>query len=60
MTDALEMQGAAAGRTPFEAGAQALRAGCDLLLYAHWNEEVRRARLQLADALVESRRSYRL
>lgn len=55
VTDALEMQGAAAGRTPFEAGALALAAGCDLLLYAHWNEEVRRARLQLADALVEGR-----
>jgi beta-glucosidase-like glycosyl hydrolase len=53
VTDALEMQGAAAGRTPFEAGALALGAGCDLLLYAHWNEDVRRARLQLADALVE-------
>jgi beta-N-acetylhexosaminidase len=55
VTDALEMQGAAAGRTPAEAGALALGAGCDLLLYAHWNEDVRRARLQLADALVEGR-----
>lgn len=55
VTDALEMQGAAAGRTPSEAGALALGAGCDLLLYAHWNEDVRRARLQLADALVEGR-----
>jgi beta-N-acetylhexosaminidase len=53
VTDALEMQGAAAGRTPAQAGAAALAAGCDLLLYAHWNEEVRRARLQLADMLVE-------
>ncbi|MFN8588320.1 MAG: glycoside hydrolase family 3 N-terminal domain-containing protein [Candidatus Eisenbacteria bacterium] len=52
VTDALEMEGAAAGRTPAEAGAAALSAGCDLLLYAHWNEEVRRARLQLADLLV--------
>ncbi len=55
VTDALEMQGAAAGRTPAEAGALALAAGCDLLLYAHWNEDVRRARLQMADALVEGR-----
>lgn len=55
VTDALEMQGAAAGRTPEEAGALALAAGCDLLLYANWTEEVRRARLKLADALVEDR-----
>jgi beta-N-acetylhexosaminidase len=53
VTDALEMQGAAAGRSPAEAGAAALAAGCDLLLYAHWNEDVRRARLALADALVD-------
>ncbi|HTR97388.1 MAG TPA: glycoside hydrolase family 3 N-terminal domain-containing protein [Candidatus Acidoferrales bacterium] len=53
VTDALEMQGAAAGRTPAEAGAAALSAGCDLLLYAHWSEDVRRARLALADLLVE-------
>jgi beta-N-acetylhexosaminidase len=55
VTDALEMEGAAAGRSPAEAGAEALAAGCDLLLYAHWNEGVRRARLELADALVEGR-----
>lgn len=55
VTDALEMQGAAAGRTPAEAGLAALNAGCDLLLYAHWNEEVRRARLTLADDIVEGR-----
>jgi len=55
VTDALEMQGAAAGRTPAEAGMAALEAGCDLLLYAHWHEDVRRARLQIADALVEGR-----
>jgi len=55
VTDALEMQGAAAGRTPAETGALALAAGCDLLLYANWNEDVRRARLELAVALVEGR-----
>ena len=55
VTDALEMQGAAAGRTPAEAGALALGAGCDLLLYANWSEGVRRARLELADALVDGR-----
>ncbi len=55
VTDALEMQGAAAGRSPAEAGAAALAAGCDLLLYAHWNEDVRRGRLELAAALVDGR-----
>ena len=55
ITDALEMQGAAAGRTPAEAGLAALAAGCDLLLYAHWNEDVRRARYTLAQAVVEER-----
>ncbi len=55
VTDALEMQGAAAGHTPAQAGIAALEAGCDLLLYAHWTEEVRRARLQIANALVEQK-----
>jgi beta-N-acetylhexosaminidase len=55
VTDALEMQGAAAGHSPAEAGMAALEAGCDLLLYAHWHEDVRRARLTIADALVEER-----
>ncbi len=55
ITDALEMQGAAAGRTPAEAGLAALNAGCDLLLYAHWNEAVRRARYSLAEDVVEGR-----
>ena len=51
ITDALEMQGAAAGRTPAEAGLAALGAGCDLLLYAHWNEDVRRGRYTMAEAV---------
>lgn len=55
VTDALEMAGAAAGHTPAEEGVLALNAGCDLLLYAHWNEEIRRARLQLADLLVNGK-----
>jgi beta-N-acetylhexosaminidase len=55
ITDALEMQGAAAGRTPTEVGLAALAAGCDLLLYATWSEEVRRARGLLAKAVVEGR-----
>ena len=55
VTDALEMAGAAAGHTPAEEGVLALNAGCDLLLYAHWNEEIRRARLQLADLLVDGK-----
>lgn len=53
ITDALEMRGAAAGRTPAEAGRLAIEAGCDLLLYAYHGEEVRRARLELAKALVD-------
>jgi len=55
ITDALEMQGAAAGRTPAEAGLAALGAGCDLLLYAHWNEEVRRGRYTMAEAITDGR-----
>src|SRR5262249_34176583 len=55
ITDAGEMQGRAAGRTPAEAGLAALAAGCDLLLYAHWNEDVRRARYTMADAVVEGK-----
>ncbi len=53
ITDALEMQGAAAGREPFEAAKLALEAGCDLLLFAHHDEGVRRVRLELARALVD-------
>lgn len=53
VTDALEMRGAAEGRTLHDAGRDALEAGCDLLMWAHHDEDVRRARLTLADALVE-------
>jgi beta-N-acetylhexosaminidase len=55
ITDALEMKGAAEGRGPAEIGRLALGAGCDLLLFAFHDEAVRRARLELADALVDGR-----
>ncbi len=53
VTDALEMRGAADGRSLTDAGRLALEAGCDLLMWAHHDEEVRRARLSLADLLVD-------
>ena len=53
ITDALEMKGAAAGRTPVEMCRQALEAGCDLMMFAFHDEAVRRARLSLADLLVD-------
>jgi len=53
ITDALEMKGASEGRGPFEIGRRAIEAGNDLLMFAHHSEDVRRARLELADALVE-------
>jgi beta-N-acetylhexosaminidase len=53
ITDALEMKGAAEGRGPAESGRLALEAGCDLLLYAFHDEEVRRARGTLAKQLVD-------
>ncbi len=53
ITDALEMQGATAGREPFDAARLALEAGCDLLLFAFHDESVRRARLELARALTD-------
>jgi len=53
VTDALEMKGAAEGRAPAEAARLALEAGCDLLMFAFHSENVRRARLELADALVD-------
>ena len=53
ITDALEMKGAAAGHSPVDEGRLALEAGCDLLMFAFHDEAVRRARLSLADLLVE-------
>ena len=53
ITDALEMKGAAEGRTPAESARRALEAGCDLLLFAFHDENLRRARLELADLLVD-------
>ncbi len=53
ITDALEMQGAALGQTPFEACRRALAAGCDLIMIAHWDDSIRRTRLELANALVD-------
>lgn len=53
ITDALEMQGAALGQTPFDACRRALAAGCDLVMIAHWDDSVRRTRLELAKALVD-------
>src|SRR5262249_57172880 len=55
ITDAVEMKGAAEGRSPAQAGALALAAGCDLLLYAFHSDDVRRARLDLAKQLVDGR-----
>src|SRR5207244_757839 len=53
ITDALEMKGAAEGRGAYEVARMALEAGCDLLLFAFHDEAVRRARLELARALVD-------
>jgi beta-N-acetylhexosaminidase len=53
VTDALEMKGAATGRSATDVGRLALEAGCDLLLYAFHDEAVRRARLELGRLLVE-------
>jgi beta-N-acetylhexosaminidase len=53
VTDALEMKGAADGRSAAESGRLALEAGCDLLLYAFHDESLRRARLELARLLVD-------
>lgn len=53
ITDGLEMKGAAEGRSPSEIGEAAFAAGCDLLLFAFWDEALRRARLQIAKALTD-------
>lgn len=53
ITDALEMQGAAQGQTPADACRRALAAGCDLVMIAHWDDSIRRTRLELAKALVD-------
>jgi len=55
VTDALEMKGAAEGRSPFDAASAALEAGCDLLMFATHDDAVRRVRLELAKALVDER-----
>jgi len=55
VTDSLEMKGAREGRGPFEAARDALEAGCDLLLFALHDEALRRARLELARAIVDGR-----
>jgi beta-N-acetylhexosaminidase len=53
VTDSLEMKGAREGRGPVEAARDALEAGCDLLLFALYDEGLRRARLELARAIVD-------
>jgi beta-glucosidase-like glycosyl hydrolase len=54
VTDALEMKGAGAGSAA-DTARQALAAGCDLLLFAFHDQEVRRVRLELAKDLTEGR-----
>ena len=51
ITDALEMKGAAVGRTPLEAATLALEAGCDLLLVARDDGSIPALRAGLAEAL---------
>jgi beta-glucosidase-like glycosyl hydrolase len=51
ITDALEMKGAADGRTPLEAATLALEAGCDLLLVARDNGSFPALQAGLAKAL---------
>jgi beta-N-acetylhexosaminidase len=52
-SDDLEMGAVAARDADGAVAVAALEAGCDLLLYAFHDEAVRRARLELADALVD-------
>ena len=55
VSDALEMKGAADGRTPLEAARLALEAGCDLLLLARDDGSVPALREALAAALEDGR-----
>jgi beta-N-acetylhexosaminidase len=55
VSDALEMQGAAEGRTPLEAATLALEAGCDLLLFARVGDFLPGVRAGLAAALAAGR-----
>jgi beta-glucosidase-like glycosyl hydrolase len=51
ITDALEMKGAAGGRTPLDAAMLALEAGCDLLLVARDDGSMPALQTGLAEAL---------
>jgi len=55
ITDALEMKGAAEGLDAFQRASRAIEAGCDLLLFAFHDPELRRIRLELARALVDGK-----
>lgn len=55
ITDALEMRGAADGRTPLEAATLALEAGCDLLLVARDDGSIPALQAGLAEALESGR-----
>jgi beta-N-acetylhexosaminidase len=55
ITDALEMKGAADGRTPLGAATLALEAGCDLLLFARDDGSLPTLRAGLAEALEDGR-----
>ncbi len=55
ITDALEMKGAADGRTPLGAATLALEAGCDLLLFARDDGSIPALRAGLAEALESGR-----
>jgi len=55
ITDALEMKGAADGRTPLDAATLALEAGCDLLLVARDDGSIPALQAGLAQALESDR-----